>query len=276
MVRIGVFARLSEVSIKTLRHYDEVGLLKPAYSDDWSGYRYYTLEQLPQLHRILALKDLGFSLGEIAKLLHRNLPAVEMSRLLGEKQVEMQKRIAEDQLRLARVETRLRQLIQENIMSDYDVRLKTAEPQLAATIRATIPDWDQVTPTFNRLFDELLAYVAEQNGTWAGAPFDRWLDAPEEMPQTDLQVEVCAPLQAAISSSERVQVAEMEGVETMAATIHHGALLGLKQAHMSVIHWAEASGYRISGPCREIYLQYERDGNPNDYITEIQYPVTKG
>ena len=276
MVRIGVFARLSEVSIKTLRHYDEVGLLKPMYIDDWSGYRYYTLAQLPQLYRILALKDLGFSLSEIAKLLHRNLSADEMRRLLQEKQAEMQKCIAEDQARLVRVETQLQQLTQENTMSDYDVRLKTVETQLVATIRAAIPNWEQVTPTFNRLFDELMAYVSGQNGQWAGAPFDRWLDTPAEMPQTDLQVEVCAPLQAAIPASEWVQIAEMEGVETMAVTIHHGAFTGLKQAHEAVIVWAEANGYRVSGPCREIYLQYARDGNPNDYITEIQYPVTKG
>jgi DNA-binding transcriptional MerR regulator len=82
MVRIGVFARLAEVSIKTLRYYDEVSLLKPSYIDDWSGYRYYTLDQLPRLYRILALKDLGFTLGEIATLLHRNLPAAEMTHLL--------------------------------------------------------------------------------------------------------------------------------------------------------------------------------------------------
>ena len=86
MVRIGVFARLSEVSIKTLRHYDDIGLLAPAYVDDWSGYRYYTLEQLPRLYRILALKDLGFSLDEIAGLLRRNLAPAEMTRLLRDKQ----------------------------------------------------------------------------------------------------------------------------------------------------------------------------------------------
>ena len=273
MVRIGVFARLSEVSIKALRHYDEVGLLKPAYVDEWSGYRYYTLEQLSCLYRILALKDLGFSLGEITTLLRRNLSAAEMSRLLRGKQAEMQQRVAEDQARLARVETRLRQLSQEETMSNYDVRLKTVEPQLVASIRATIPDWEQVTPTFNRLFDELIASVDKSGGQWAGAPFDRWLDA--QPGKTDLHVEVCAPLLNAIPAAENVQVTELEGAETMASTIHPGPFTDLKQAHEAVIRWAEINGYRLSGPCREIYLQYERNGDPNAYITEIQYPVTK-
>lgn len=274
MVRIGVFARLGEVSVKTLRHYDEVGLLTPSYVDDWSGYRYYGLEQLPRLYRILVLKDLGFSLDEIAGLLHRDLTTAEMERLLRDKQAAMQNRMAEESARLARVETRLRQLTQEGTMSDYDVRLKKVEPQIVATIQETIPDWDQVTPTFNRLFDELMAAVGQQGGQLAGAPFDRWLDA--EMRQSDLHVEACAPLAKAITSTDRMQVSEIEGAETMAATIHHGPFTQLKQAHEAVIRWAEANGYRLCGPSREIYLQYERDGDPKDYVTEIQYPVTKG
>ena len=273
MVRIGVFARLGEVSVKTLRHYDETGLLTPSYVDDWSGYRYYTLEQLPRLYRILALKDLGFSLDEIAGLLHRNVTAADMRRLLRDKQQAMQRRLAEEGARLARVETRLRQLTQEGTMSDFDVRLKKVEPQLVASIQETIPDWEQVTPTFNRLFDEVIAYVGRAGGHMAGAPFDRWLDA--EMRQADMQVEACAPLASPIAPNDRVQVSEMEGAETMASTIHHGPFTALKQAHEAVIRWAETNGYRLSGPSREIYLQYERNGDPNNYITEIQYPVAK-
>jgi len=277
MVRIGVFARLSEVSVKTLRHYDDIGLLPPAYVDDWSGYRYYTLDQLPRLYRILALKDLGFSLDEIAGLLRRNLPPAEMVRLLRDKQMEMQKRVAEEQALLDRVERRLRQLEQEGTMSNFDVRLKKVEPQLVASVRETIPDWEQVTPTFNRLFDEVIGYVARQGGGLAGAPFDRWLDAdlmPVQTRQADLHVEACVPLRSAVPAGDRVQVYEMEGTETMAFTLLHSPFTLIGQAHEAVIRWAEANGRRICGPSREVYLQYERDGDPNDYVTEIQYPVT--
>lgn len=62
MLRIGVFARMSHVSIKILRPYDEIVLLKPVFVDDFSGYRYYSLEQLPRAHRIIALKEMGFVL----------------------------------------------------------------------------------------------------------------------------------------------------------------------------------------------------------------------
>ncbi len=274
MVRIGVFARLSEVSVKTLRHYDDIGLLAPAYVDDWSGYRYYTLEQLPRLYRILALRDLGFSLDEIAGLLRRNLPPAEMTRLLRDKQAEMQRRIAEEQARLARVETRLRQLEQENTMPDYDIRLKKVEPLLVASVRDTIPDWEQVTPTFNRLFDEVYGYATSQGAVIAGPGFDLWHeDGPPS--GADMAVEAAFPIVAPIPDSERVKVSHLPAVETMASAIHRGPFRGIGQAHEAIVRWTKANGRRICGPSREVYLQYERDGDPSAYVTEVQYPVTE-
>src|SRR5437763_15527085 len=77
-LKIGEFARLGMVAVSALRYYDEVGLLKPAGVDRWTGYRYYTPEQLPALYRILALKDLGLSLEQIRVLLGETLPAAQI------------------------------------------------------------------------------------------------------------------------------------------------------------------------------------------------------
>ncbi len=87
-IKIGNFARIGQVTVQTLRHYDDLGLLKPSEVDALSGYRYYTLEQLPRLHRILALKDLGFSLEQIARLLEEDLPPAELRGMLRLKQDE--------------------------------------------------------------------------------------------------------------------------------------------------------------------------------------------
>lgn len=241
--------------------------------DDWSGYRYYTLEQLPRLYRILALKDLGFSLDEIAGLLRRNLAPEEMTRLLRGKQAEMQQRVAEEGARLARVETRLRQLEQENAMPDYDVRLKKVEPLLVASVRDIIPNWDQVNPTFNRLFDEVYEYASRQGVAFAGPRLDLW---HEEGPPSgaDMPVEAACPIATPIPESERIKVYHLPAVETMASTIHHGPFTRIGQAHEAVIRWAEANSRRLCGPSREVYLQYERDGDPNAYVTEVQYPIT--
>ena len=90
MFKIGDFSKLAQVSVKTLRHYGKMGLIKPAWIDRFSGYRYYTADQLPRLNRILALKDLGFSLEQIRQLLRDDLPAAELRGMMRMKQAEVE------------------------------------------------------------------------------------------------------------------------------------------------------------------------------------------
>src|ERR1051325_6843011 len=124
MLKISHFARISHVSVKTLRHYDSVGLLKPTRVDDLTGYRYYSADQLPRLHHILALKDLGFSLEQIGEALNQRLSPEQLQELLCRKQSELEQRVREDQARLERVRGLLRQIEQEGTMPDYEVALK--------------------------------------------------------------------------------------------------------------------------------------------------------
>jgi DNA-binding transcriptional MerR regulator len=113
MFKIGEFSRFSQVTVKTLRHYDKIGLLKPAEVDRFTGYRYYSASQLPRLNRILALKDLGLSLDQIAQLLEGDLSPDQIRGMLRLKQVEIQQQMQEEQVRLARVEWRLKQIERE-------------------------------------------------------------------------------------------------------------------------------------------------------------------
>ena len=103
MIRIGDFSKLSRVSIKTLRYYDEMGLLKPIEVDRFTGYRYYDFHQLPRLYRILALKELGFSLEEIGRFLEENLSTEELRGMLKLRQAEIRQRMEEETVRLEQV-----------------------------------------------------------------------------------------------------------------------------------------------------------------------------
>jgi DNA-binding transcriptional MerR regulator len=274
MFKIGDFSRLSQVTVKALRYYDEVGLLKPVRVDDFTGYRYYALDQLPRLNRILALKDLGFSLEQIGRMLDEGLPQEQLRGMLRLKQAELQQRVQEEQARLERVEARLRQIEQEGIMPNYEVVLKRVPPQLVAGVREVISNWEAVTPTLNRNFDAVLEYVEGHGGPFAGPALDIWYGM-EQANGTNLDVEAAAQIESPIPESERVKVHTLPSVETMASTIHHGSFATLAQPHGAVMQWVEANGYRIAGPSREVYLQYERNGDQNQYITEIQYPVEK-
>ena len=131
MIKIGDFSKLAHVSVKTLHHYGDMGLLKPAHIDRFSGYRYYALEQLSALNRILALKDLGLSLEQVAQLLHEDVSPAEMRGMLRLKQMELATQVEEEQARLKRVEQRLRQIEQEGLAHGAEVALKQVPAQTA-------------------------------------------------------------------------------------------------------------------------------------------------
>ncbi len=137
MLKIGEFSRLSQVPVKTLRYYDEIDLFKPSQTDRFTDYRYYTLDQLPRIHSIMALKELGLSLEEIAQLLHKDLPSEQIRGMFRRKQAEVQRRLLEEQTRLAQIEFRLRQIEMKGMMESVDIVIKRIEPFCALTVRRT-------------------------------------------------------------------------------------------------------------------------------------------
>ena len=139
MFKIGDFSKLSLVSVKALRYYDELGLLRPARVDEFTGYRYYSASQLGRLHRILALKDMGLSLVQIAQLLEQELTPDQIRGMLRLKQVELRQQIEEEQMRLVRVEAWLQQFEQEVTMPNYDVILKKVSAIQVAEARGVAP-----------------------------------------------------------------------------------------------------------------------------------------
>jgi effector-binding domain-containing protein len=271
MIKIGDFSKLSLVSIKTLRYYDEMGLLKPVHVDQFTGYRSYSADQLARLHRILALKDLGFSLEQIASVLNEGVSAEQLRGMLRLRQAELQQHIHEDQERLARIEARLNLMTMEGTMSDYEVVIKRVEPQLVAGVRDTLPSY----PAVGRLFDELYGYLARLgvNGL-AEVGTAIWHD--DEYRTSDIDGEAVVSLKRPIPEGERVKVYQLPGA-TMASLVHKGAFNRLSQANEALGRWIEANGYKIVGPNREVYLYCTQPVRQDDesYVTEIQFPVEK-
>lgn len=267
MLKIGEFAHLGGVSIRLLRYYDEISLLKPSQIDKWTGYRSYALDQLPRLNRILALKDLGLSLEQIAKLLDEQLPADYIRGMLKLKQAELQQRVAEEQTRLQRVEERLRQIEQEGRMSRYDVVIKRVEAQLVAGIRDKVETFPDVGP----LIDEVIAYAASFGAVGYDAAI--WHDIEREDGMID--AEALCFIERPIPESARVKVYELPAIATAASTIHHGSYVNLTHAYAALLDWAEKQGYRITGPDREIYLEGGADQEDESFVTEILFPVER-
>ena len=272
MIRIGDFSRLSRVSIKTLRYYDEMGLFKPINVDRFTSYRYYSASQLPRLNRILALRDLGLSMEQIAQVLNEGVSPEQLRGMLRLKRAELQQHIISEQERLARVEARLNIIEMEDRMPEYDVVIKHVEPQLVASVRNTLASY----PDVGRLFNEVYAYLAlhgVKGSDLIGAAI--WHNDDENR-TSDIDSEAAVFLKQAIPESERVKVYEIPAF-TMACVVHKGAFNNFNLAYETILRWIEANSYRIVGPNREVYLYCPEPVRQDDesYVTEIQFPVEK-
>jgi effector-binding domain-containing protein len=270
MFKIGEFSKLSQVTVKTLRYYDAIGLLKPAEVDRFTGYRHYSARQLPRLNRILALKDLGLSLDQVAQLLESDLPPDQIRGMLRLRKVEIQQQMQEEQARLARVEWRLRQIEQEETMPTQEVVLKKIASLAVVSVRDTVPTYGDIS----QLYGEIFAHLGQHKINPAGPSIGIYYD--EEYRERDVDVEAAVPVTGLVPRGDRVVGRELPAVEEMACIVHEGSFDTLHGTYGQLMAWIEANGYRIYGPNREIYVRGpESGGDPSTYVTEIQFPVEK-
>jgi len=139
MIRIGDFSRMSQTPVSTLRYYDEIGLLKPVEVDQFTGYRYYTFDQLTRLNRILALKELGFPLEEIARLLDEKVLPEHLHAMLLRRRVALREQEQDNHERIEQVDAWLKQTEKENKMTAYTIRSARIETDLPDIVRITNP-----------------------------------------------------------------------------------------------------------------------------------------
>src|SRR5688572_26983382 len=147
MFRIGEFSQIARVSGRLLRYYDGLGLLHPQRIDPQTGYRYYSAAQLPRLNRILALKDLGLALDQVARFVDDDISTDEIRRMLALKKAEVETELREGQERLQRIEARLRQIDEGDGSRAFDVLLKPVAAQPFLAIRAEFAGMDAVIAT---------------------------------------------------------------------------------------------------------------------------------
>jgi effector-binding domain-containing protein len=268
--KIGDFSKLSRVSVKALRHYDEIGLLKPVNVDRFTSYRYYSADQLPRLNYIVTLKNMGLSLEEVATLINNDLTPHQMRDIFILKKGELQQRVNEEQRRLEQVERLLKQIEKEGKMPDYQVVIKKVEPQLIASIRDVLPTYGHL----GQLYEELIPYVLSRGGKPVGPTM--YLCHDPEYKEKDVDVEAGFPIAEAIAASDRIKVYELPEIEQAVSTIHKGPYETIGEAYSAIMSWTESNGYQITGPDRELYLTSPADTqDPAQYVTEIQFPVEK-
>jgi effector-binding domain-containing protein len=270
MLKIGDFSRLGCVSVKTLRYYDEIGLLKPVMVDRFSGYRYYSAEQLPRLNRIIVLKNLGLSLEEISGLISNDPPVEHILQMLRVKESEIRQRLDDEHRRLVQVEEWLDQIKKEGSLPKLEVTMKKIEKQKVASLRDIIPAWADM----HVIWDELCGYLMEEKSHWAGPALSLCHDA--EWKEKDIDVEVAVPIAEQMRETDRIRLYELPGIEQAVCIIHRGSYEELKMTYQAAMQWFENNAYEINGPNREVYLHGPGESSdPATFVTEIQIPARK-
>jgi effector-binding domain-containing protein len=270
MFKIGDFARLNRVTVKTLRHYDSLGLLQPEKIDDFTGYRYYSASQMPRLNRILALKDVCFSLEEITFILNKSLNTEQIQTLLEIKHLEIAEKIQTEQERLSRVRNLLKTYKQEAYFMSYDIVLKEVEAIRVASLRDIIPSYSEQ----GQLWEELGEHI-KKHGAKIVPPCMVMYHNPEYK-EGSIDAEIVEPIVGELPETNRIKVRVIEAVKVMATVVHKGPYENLHLAYNAISKWIEDNSFEIVGPQRELYLKGYGDSNDqNEFITEIQCPVKK-
>jgi DNA-binding transcriptional MerR regulator len=278
MFRIGEFSRLGQVTIDTLRHYDTLGLLKPAKVDPFTGYRYYSAKQLQPLNRILALKELGFSLEEIARILQEELTDDQLRGMLKMQLVSAERDMQTVQSRLDRISARLKYLDMEEQMPAYEVTLKAVEPLTIASIREVVLEVAQMPERCEAMFNQIAKWMAANKLSF-GPPMTRYFNEgyTNENIDTECSFIIMNPDTAELAPPDApIIIQQLTAVPTMAATIatndFYKQVGGLAPAYNALGRWIEDNQYQIVGPSRELFYGSPHQG---DFTAEIQFPIEK-
>lgn len=264
LYRIGLFAQMNRITVKALRFYEEQGLLLPAKIDEESGYRYYTMRQMETLHRILALKEAGFTIEDMK---HLNASGDERGFLLRKKNAILEK-IAQLTLQLSRIDG---YLMPKGHPLSAPVMVKTIPAVVCATMERRIDSYDA-------LFDimpELGGYM-EDAGCVCALPeycFTQYLEPGFQ--ETRILVEVCEAVTE--KKADRGCLRFRTIPETRAACIYHkGSYRDFPKTYEVILRYIEENGYEICGNIRESYIDgvWNKDSE-NEWLSEIQIPVVK-
>ena len=277
MFKISEFARIANVSVHLLRHYDDIGLFVPARIDKQSGYRYYSVEQLVRLHRIIALRELGLTLEQIARMLDDNIPDCEIQGMLRLRHQQVEQIIEVENARLRRIESRLKQIQQHKMAPDYDIVLKSApEMDILSTGHITISDAD-ATAIVIEAGAKLKQRDALETGYSMALVHDFMTDCGLHNIEIGYHVKHDFPDGLRLNSGRLLTSRRLDAVETIATVIHHGARVNNSQAYQSIFTWMEANNYQyLAGelPREHYHLGTNHDDDPQN-IVEVQIPIIK-
>jgi len=271
MLKIGIFSKLSRISIRMLRYYDDQGLLAPVRIDPYSGYRYYGEEQLRTAERIASLRRMGFSLADVRALL-----AAEGDREVWEEALERQRAVLQEQEREARarlllLENTLDRLRKDEKPMEYPVTIKELPGRYVASVRRRIASYWQEQELWNTLNEETASMDLQvSEPCYAMAVFH-----DGEHVERDPDVEVQMAVRGTYPDTDHVQFKTVPAMLIASATFQ-GPYELAAEATRTVAEWVRDNGYSFCGPSFFIYHVSPHEArSPAEYVTEVCFAVEK-
>jgi DNA-binding transcriptional MerR regulator len=268
MLKIGDFSRLSRVSVRMLRYYDDAELLKPEKIDEFTGYRYYSESQLPVMWKINTLKDMGFGVAAIREIMKCSDNPKEMEKLLILHKAELQEESQIIESRLKLLDTAIERLRNGGKMK-YNCVVKEMPQRYVASVRQTIPKYDAEGMLWNILFSETAEQKMKPIGMSSAILHDK------EFKENDVDVEVQIEVEGTYRDTEHVKF-KTESAVTVASVTFKGSYDQFSDVYAELASWVDANGYSFNGPMIDIYhVSPHETQNPLEFVTEVCCPVIR-
>ncbi len=269
MYRIGEFSKLTKTTIKALRYYDEVGLLKPEETDKFTGYRFYTTNQLLELHRIQSLRQIGLSIDEIKLIISEK---ANTQSILEKRKSEILAELAYEQDQLSRIEFILSGKEEEFFMN-YQAIIKELPECIVCSKEMTVPNYNSYFEVIPAIGDQVKGKYPDLKCTVPEYCFITYLDG--EYKEKDINVEFCEAVDKMMPDFDDILFKKIEAVQAV-SVMHKGSYAGLSHAYAYVFKWIDENGYTVTDYPRESYIDgiWNKE-NEDEWLTELQIPVIK-
>jgi DNA-binding transcriptional MerR regulator len=270
--RIGEFSKLTQVSIRMLRYYDETGLLKPAQIDKFTGYRNYSVEQIHVLQKIIMLRDLGYSVSEIAVAIS-NWNDDFLSAHLKNKRLEIEDAIKKENEKLSKIDAALSNIGKDEMFNQYNFMLKQVPTYSVISLRRIIPNYF----CEGRLWKELFSFIEDKKIVTVANIDNFAVYHDKDYKEENVDVEVCIAVSCLGKSVDEFSFRQTEKVDLMACAMVYGPFDNISEAYLSFVQWlSEHTGYNMQGANRQICRRGPWNEESSDkYLTEIQIPLEK-
>ncbi|MCP4964460.1 MAG: MerR family transcriptional regulator [bacterium] len=265
LVPIGRFSKMTRLSVKALRLYDDNGLLRPAHVDPSSGYRYYDIEQASRAELVKTLRAVNMPLDQIQEIVVADNSEIAHKQLLVHRQ-RLGAQLAAQERTLTYLETLIDQ--EEGIMS-YQVEV-IEEPSLQVAATRVTTSKSRIANDIGTGFGAIMKAMGRSGVSAAGSPLIVYHDVIDD--EADGDIEICVPIGSKITADASVSARELEG-GSMAATVHRGPYDQMPLAYRALTGWIAEHGHEIAGPPREVYLNDPRTVAPDQLLTRVVFPI---